>query len=111
DRGATWSLIKIGGNPFAVRALAAHNGVVYAGGDLKQDAFLWRVDTNAGASAFKFGTYLGGGLSDVGRAVAIDASGNPVVAIETDSADLPATFARPATRSFVARVSADGTSL
>jgi len=111
DRGATWSPLKIRGNALAIRGLAALNGLVYAGGDLKGDAFLWRVDTNDGAQAFKFGTYLGGASSDSAAAVAIDRTGNAVVAISTSSADVPTTISGPVTGTAVARVSPNGTSL
>ena len=104
DRGATWSLIKIGGNSFAVRGLDARNGVVYAGGDLKLDAFLWRIDTKRRRVGVQVRHLTSAAASTTSAAAAIDTSGNPVVAIETDSADLPATFTRPVTRSFLARV-------
>ena len=111
DGGATWSLITIRGSQFVVRGLAVLNGLVYAGGDNHEDAFLWRVDTNAGAQAFTFGTYLGGVLEDFGRGVALDTSGNAVVVVETDSGDFPTTVAGAMTNSALARISPDGTSL
>ncbi len=111
DGGDTWSLIKIKGNSLPVRGLAVLNGLLYAGGDLRSDAFLWRIDTNDGAQAFKFGTYLGGNDSDTAHGVAVDKSGNAVVALETDSADLPTTINAPLTRSALIRVSPNGTSI
>ena len=111
DRGATWSTLKIRGNGLAVRGLAALNGLVYAGGDLKGDGFLWRVDTNDGAQAFKFGTYLGGGGSDIARGVAVDKSGNAVVVVETDSGDYPSTWVSGLSGAALSRISPDGTRL
>jgi hypothetical protein len=111
DGGATWSLIEIRGNQFSVRGLAVLNGLVYAGGDLHADAFLWRVDTNAGAQAFTFGTYLGGALDDFGRGVTIDPLGNAVVAVETHSGDFPTTMAGAMTTGALARIAPDGTAL
>jgi hypothetical protein len=108
DRGATWSPLKIRGNALAVRGLAALNGLVYAGGDIQSDAFLWRVDTNDGAQAFKFGTYLGGGGSDIARGVAVDKSGNAVVVVETDSGDYPFTYVLGKTNAGFSRISPDG---
>lgn len=55
-----------------------------------QDAFLFRLDTNAtGPAALSFSTYLGGGGPDEGNSVAIDSSGNTYVAGMTWSADFP----------------------
>jgi hypothetical protein len=55
------------------------------------DAFV--VQLNAAGSAFTYSSYLGGGDGDIGRAIAVDASGNAYVTGETGSTNFPTTSA------------------
>jgi F5/8 type C domain/Beta-propeller repeat len=75
------------------------------------DAFIWKLNTNAGASPIMFDTTFGGSLDDFGVGVAVDPAGNPVVAVETRSTDFPTTAPGPFTSSVLARFSSDGAAL
>lgn len=79
------------------------------------DVFVAKLDS-AGANVL-YATYLGGGTLDVGRGIAVDASGYAFVTGYTESADFPTTsnVLQP-TRStppdaFVAKLSPDGSTL
>lgn len=61
-------------------------GAVFAG---SQDAFVTRID--AGGAALTFSTLLGGSAYDVGKAVALDGTGNIYVAGTTSSLNFPTT--------------------
>ena len=52
-----------------------------------QDAFITKI--NASGSALVYSTYLGGSLSEVGKAIGVDASGNAAVIGTTSSPDFP----------------------
>ena len=79
------------------------------------DAFVAKLAANG--SSLLWGTYLGGGDVDGGRAVALDGAGNPVVAGATFSANFPATLGAYDISSngggdaYVAKVGATGSSL
>ncbi|HKB16934.1 MAG TPA: SBBP repeat-containing protein, partial [Planctomycetota bacterium] len=53
------------------------------------DVFVAKL--NATGSALLYSTFLGGGATDVGRALAIDAAGNAYVTGQTTSSDFPTT--------------------
>jgi uncharacterized repeat protein (TIGR01451 family) len=54
------------------------------------DAYIVKIDpTQTGTASFVYGSYLGGGGMDRGRAVVVDSSGNAYVTGSTDSADFP----------------------
>lgn len=86
----------------------------YNGGD--RDAFVARINTNG--NGFIFAGYIGGAGSDVGRGIAVDASGNSYVTGDTfsDQASFPVlvgpdlTF-NGASDAFVAKVNTTGTAL
>ena len=62
----------------------------------------------------RYGTYLGGGNADVGRGIAVDASGAAYVAGYTASTDFPHTlgaYAGGSYDAFVAKLNASGTAL
>jgi hypothetical protein len=52
-----------------------------------QDAFLCQIDPNAGA--LNYSTYLGGELTDQGRAIAVAPNGLVYFAVSTDSTEFP----------------------
>ena len=80
-----------------------------------QNAFITKI--NASGSALVYSTYLGGSLSEVGKAIGVDASGNAAVIGTTSSPDFPTrnalqtTYGGGITDAFVAKVSASGTAL
>jgi hypothetical protein len=92
-----------------VRDLAACNGVVFLATQAFSDGFLFKVDTNAASNSIMWGTCRWQ-PDDVAVGVAVDSAGNPVVAIRTDSHDVPNTAATDYRPSAVARVSSDGSS-
>jgi hypothetical protein len=53
------------------------------------DAFVVRLSPSGGA--LEFASYLGGNSEDLGRALALDTAGRPVIAGDTFSADFPVT--------------------
>ena len=53
------------------------------------DAFITKV--NVAGSALNYSTYLGGGTTDEGRAIALDTSGHAYVTGSTSSSDFPST--------------------
>lgn len=59
----------------------------YGGG--LSDAFVTKLDPTGSAPVFS--TYLGGNLSEIGRGVAVDRSGNVIVTGDTDSLNFPTT--------------------
>ncbi len=81
------------------------------------DAFLFKLSSNG--STLEYATFLGGGRNtDIGMAVAVDASGEAVVVGQTDSPDFPVTpqafdtsYNGGGLDSFVSRLSADGSTL
>jgi hypothetical protein len=61
-----------------------------------QDAFLTKLDRNS--TALPYSTYLGGGLTDEGRSIAVGTNGKVYFGISTTSADFPLEgpfFSRP----------------
>ncbi|HEX8456816.1 MAG TPA: SBBP repeat-containing protein, partial [Pyrinomonadaceae bacterium] len=78
-----------------------------------RDAFV--TVYNPTGTAYLFSTYLGGGGSDVGRAVAVDTSSNILVAGDTNSSNFPVTNALQSASgggqdAFVTKYSASGAS-
>jgi len=81
------------------------NGNAYVTGDTERDSFpvtagafdtlyggytdAFVLKLNATGTALIYSTYLGGNGSDIGEAIAVDASGNAYVAISTSSSDMP----------------------
>ncbi len=75
-----------------------------------RDAFVWKLDSNAGVLPIMFTLNFGGCLDDAGVAVAVDPAGNAVVAVESRSVAFPTTAAGPVSGSALVRLSSDGTS-
>jgi uncharacterized repeat protein (TIGR01451 family) len=79
------------------------------------DAFVTKI--NASGSALVYSTYLGGEITDVGRSIAVDASGNAYVGGTTNSQFFPVVnAAQPnngsfANDAFIAKVNAAGSAL
>ncbi|HEX6502978.1 MAG TPA: SBBP repeat-containing protein, partial [Terriglobales bacterium] len=60
----------------------------YGGGSF--DAFVAKISFQPGSAAtLAYATFLGGGASDIGRGIAVDASGNGYVTGDTSSPDFP----------------------
>lgn len=80
-----------------------------------EDAFVTKL--NAAGTALVFSTFLGGGGSDTGNAIAVDAAGNVYVAGDTGSADFPTTLGAYDTTFngisdvFITKMNAAGTAL
>jgi uncharacterized repeat protein (TIGR01451 family) len=72
---------------------------------------------NANGSALVYSTFLGGGFTDTGRAIAVDSSGNAYVAGGTSSSDFPIVNAfQPSlvgfvTDGFISKINAAGSAL
>ncbi|HKQ73840.1 MAG TPA: SBBP repeat-containing protein [Blastocatellia bacterium] len=80
----------------------------------QEDAFIVKI--NAAGSAVVYATYLGGGRSDAGAAIAVDTSGAAYVTGVTASTDFNIRNALQATNrgeldAFVAKISGDGSAL
>jgi len=61
-------------------------------GDSQGDAFVTKINPAGGGPAdLVYSTFLGGGAEDIGRSIAVDASGNAYIAGGTISADFPTT--------------------
>ena len=78
------------------------------------DAFILKLDPTG--SMLVYSTYLGGSREDAGRGIAVDSDGNAYVAGYTSSLDFPVQNALQSKRggardAFIAKVSADGSSL
>ncbi|TYP74496.1 SBBP repeat-containing protein [Paenibacillus methanolicus] len=79
------------------------------------DGFVTKL--NPAGTALVYSTYLGGGGSDIGRGIAVDASGNAYMTGETTSADFPVTPGAFQTMigggsdAFVAKLNPAGTAL
>ncbi len=83
DGGRNWQAIAI-----APLAIDPNNmATLYGGGSSGSDAFVAKL--NAAGSAFNFFTYLGGGFSDSGTAIALGAAGHVYVTGMTSSRDFP----------------------
>jgi hypothetical protein len=107
----TGKTFSAGTSPFPITAtpIQGENGGSY-------DAFVAKIEFNAGVSALVYSTYLGGGGYDEGRAIAVDGSGNAYVTGDTFSANFP-----PATPlqgaiggprdAFVAKINTGGSAL
>jgi len=74
----------------------------------RDDAYVARYRSDG---ALLWATFLGGSESDYGSCVAIDVDGSIVVLGQTESADFPLAGAAAGRDAFVARLSADGTTL
>jgi len=84
----------------------------YGGGPF--DAFVAKL--NPTGSGLVYSTYLGGGGQDIGRAIAVDSSGNAYATGVTDSADFPVANAFQAANggsedSFIAKLNPTGSGL
>jgi len=112
DRGGTWTTLTLRGNTVAAFGLAANAGVVFVGIKAHVDSFAYKIDTGAttGAAVLMYGTYLGGTLDDTAAGVAIDSSGNAVIALQTASIDLPVTAPTAQRVMALARLAPDGAS-
>jgi len=82
--------------------------------DSRKNAFVMKL--NPQATAVLYSTYLGGNAADEGLAVAVDSSGQAIVAGYTDSTNFPTASAYRATNSgardgFVSRLSPTGSTL
>jgi uncharacterized protein (TIGR03437 family) len=91
--------------------LGAAQPALGAADEIGFDAFVTKLAANG--SSLVYSTYLGGGGTDVARAVAVAADGRAYVAGETDSEDFPTASAiQPIpsglTEGFVARLNASG---
>ncbi len=78
------------------------------------NAFIAKI--NAAGSSLVYSTYLGGSQADSGAAIAVDSSGNVVIAGSTTSADFPVSSAVQATYAgggdaFIAKLNAAGSAL
>ena len=83
----------------------------YRGG---QDAFVTKL--NASGNSLAYSTYLGGGNTDHGAAIAVDGSGNAYITGSTTSTNFPVASAFQGTigggqNAFITRLNAAGTSL
>lgn len=79
-----------------------------------QDAFVSRLASSG--SVFVYSTYLGGGLTDWGFAIAVDSGGVTTVSGKTDSDDFPTvnpyqSFRAGYTDAFISRLAPDGSAL
>jgi hypothetical protein len=84
-----------------------------------RDAFVLKL--NATGSAYLYGTFIGGAADDIGKSIAVDASGNAYITGSTQSTNFPVTSgafqttfvngAAAAVEAFVAKVNATGTGL
>lgn len=72
---------------FALTGLATTTGVVQAANQGSYDAFVVKLSSD-GAKVL-YATYLGGSNADIGRAIAVDATGQVYIAGDTASADFP----------------------
>jgi len=100
-------------------------GNAYLAGDAAReipDTYNYNMDTfvrklNAAGSALLYSAYLGGENVDIGRSIAVDASGNAYLAGETLSADFPVVNAlnprmvSKSNHAFVAKLDPSGTTL
>jgi Ca2+-binding RTX toxin-like protein len=84
--------------------------------NFNEDTFVTKL--NAAGSSLAYSAYLGGGSSDLGRAIAIDSQGNAYVAGNTGSTDFPTTADALDTtgesfgsEAFVTKVNAAGSTL
>jgi hypothetical protein len=95
DGGATWTTVYsgLGGFPGpSVEALAfGTSGNFFAGVETRNSVDNEAFDTklNASGNALIFSTYLGGNGSDEGDGIAVDSTGNVLIAGGTASADFP----------------------
>ncbi|HVP90035.1 MAG TPA: SBBP repeat-containing protein [Terriglobales bacterium] len=124
DRGAAVA-VDASGNAYITGSAGYYDFPVTVGPDLSfnstaggTNAFVAKV--NAAGTGFAYCGFIGGSASDAGTGIAVDASGNAYVAGWTTSQDFPAVVGPGlATHgnigqysdAFVAKVSADGTSL
>ena len=113
--------VDASGTVFVVGQTASTNFPVSAnapqpklnGGSAITDAFALRL--NAAGNQVLYSTYIGGPLSDLANAVAIDAAGNAFVVGQTQSLSFPAATnpgfpARGGTDAFVTKIAASGES-
>ena len=90
-------------------------GVIFPSGWLAEDAFITKLSPTG---AVIYSTYLGGGLSDEGLAIAVDTNGNAYVAGSTSSGNFPttagavqATMPNPNEAGFVTKVNSTATQI
>jgi hypothetical protein len=129
DGGGTWAALNTGLPGPNIREIATlaidPKGTLFAGRtELESDVFVAKVKPDG--SGLAYATYLGGTRDDTGGGIAVDAAGNAYVTGATNSADFPTANApqavnhggpaadvnaRPGTDAFVAKLSADGSTL
>lgn len=90
--GTNWSPANAGLWSRSINVLVRHPSnasILFAGssGTTSDDAFVTKL--NASGSGLLFSTLLGGSFGDVGKDVAVDGSGNILVAGETSSVNFP----------------------
>jgi uncharacterized repeat protein (TIGR01451 family) len=117
DGGTTWSTINNGLHGREIRAIifdSSSPGRVYAGSYTSTDVFLAQL--NETGSAFIYSSYIGGGATEFGGALAIDSTGSVYITGLTNSPNFPvvnpfqaATTGLP--DAFVAKVNAGGSAV
>jgi photosystem II stability/assembly factor-like uncharacterized protein len=90
--GTTWNKLRenpIGGGVQKIEIDPNSPDTIYIGGSVGGDDFVTKIDPTG--SVLMFSTYFGGKGNELPASIAIDPSGNPIIAGSTGSLDLPAT--------------------
>lgn len=88
DGGATWKKSTFTNNLGRFSFDPTNSSTIYAAALNREDQFIARFDPSG---TLLYSTYLGGTGTDEGHAVAVDASGNGIIAGFSDSANFPTT--------------------